>query len=101
MKVWIVTGDFGSWESHHRRNLKLFDSLEKAIKFKEEFELNPDLQIAKDLYHKFVYGGEEDANGILVPRFSVEEQIIWQNRSLEFNEFAQFNECILEEFELE
>ncbi len=100
IKVWIVFGDFGSWDSHRKTVLKVFSDEEKAKQFKEEYENNPQIKLAKELYRKWLYGGDEDDNGIILPKLTPDEKIIWNEMACAMDDFSEFNECIIEEFEL-
>jgi hypothetical protein len=101
MKIWIVTGDYGSWDGHYRKNLKAFDSEAKAISFKEEYESNPEITLAKDLYNKWLNGGDEDDDGNITPELTEVEKEFMRINHTKINELAEFNECIIYEFDVE
>jgi hypothetical protein len=101
MKVWIIKGDFGSWDSHRQKVLKVVDSEEKAILFKNEYESKPDILFAKELYYKWMNGGDEDEDGNIIPEMTPEEDEIWRKRFHELDDYCEFNNCIISEFDVE
>ncbi len=99
-KVWIVYGDFGIWDSHIRRILKVFTDEEKAKAFKEAFEKDPKIKNIKELYYKWMYGGDEDDDDNLIPELTAEERLIWDDFSFEDRQLHDFIECVIQEFEV-
>lgn len=102
MKVWIVKANYGSWDSYHEKNLKVFDDEQKAKDFIQEYSSSEDIKIAKDLYRKQLWGGDEDEDGNIIEGLTEDDRKYIDNHPniYEFFKLAEFNECVIEEFEL-
>jgi hypothetical protein len=97
MKVWIVYVSFGEYDMYRTQILKVFDTEQKAISFKDTYENNPLIDKAKDLYDKWLNSDMRyDENGVGSVRFSDEEMELIENDDL-----IEFNSCYIEEFEVE
>lgn len=106
MEVWIVKGDYGSWDDHGQTILKVFDSEKKALSFQDDYEKNPDIELSKTLYNKWIgiyddYDEDDDESEPVKIEMTPSEKIIWETRQSELMDLQNFNYCIVEKYNVE
>jgi hypothetical protein len=111
MKVWVVKGLYEYDESRDIILLKICSTEEKANSFKNEYDNNPEIQLVKELYKRWLYGGDEiyyDDNSPepivigYVEHLTEEERLIFATYSFEKKqEYKHFDHSFVEEWEVD
>lgn len=96
MVVFVVKGEYGSWDSFHTKILKIFDDKLKAEKFIEDYSNSVLIKKSKEIYHK-IYSFD-DSDDIIVLS---EEDKKWRDENPDFWLVCEFNKCVIEEYNLE
>ena len=111
MNVWVVMGMYNYDDCNVNGILKICSTEENAQKFKDEYDSNPHIPLVKELYRKWIYGGEEiydDENSEdpkvigYVEKITNEEFLIYKSFGLKKqNEYRHFESSYIDIWEVD